>query len=581
MSLFGALGASITGLGVQGQALSVISDNLANVNTIGYKRNRATFSQLVTSSGLAGTTFNAGGVGVNILRGQSVQGSLNSSDRTTDLALSGNGFFVVVGDSNITSDTPVYYTRDGAFGEDNRGYLKHSSGNLLLGWRTDSDGTIQNIQQPEAIELQTVGSSARPTSIVNVGANLNAQDDIYNLDLSLTPATVTPPAGTDQGIVIANMQQIVADPTKANFVTPARFYDGQGSARDVSIAYAKTGENSWDYVMYADGGDIVNGTAGTNTMIGYGSAEFNGDGSLKYVTVRDTTGNVVANDTLDIPWSGGVSAGSVKVNFGDYKGGLVFEKDDLDAAGVYLNENIAQISVDSTKAAAAGTDPTLPYQLFSDGAGGLYMVNDPAGLNGGPFTSNTVAVPSPLLTTTTLEFDNGVSVTVDKGFLAGAAGQIGSNFSATDENPKGTGVGTDGIIQFSSPYNVLFTNQDGFGSGTLSAVTVDENGFVIGAFTNGETKKLFKLVIAVFQEPSGLETQSGNLLRETDLSGRPLYKEAGAGNTATVSSGSLEQSTVDIATEFSSMIVSQRAFQASSKVISTVDQMLNDLLQLR
>ena len=126
-----------------------------------------------------------------------------------------------------------------------------------------------------------------------------------------------------------------------------------------------------------------------------------------------------------------------------------------------------------------------------------------------------------------------------------------------------------------------FANQDGFGSGTLASVTVDREGFVVGSFTNGETKKLWQVVVAVFQDPAELDPIGNNLLRETDGSGRPLFNQAGVGGTATVVSGALEQSTVDIAQEFSNMIISQRAFQASSTIISTVDQMLNELLQVR
>jgi flagellar hook protein FlgE len=104
---------------------------------------------------------------------------------------------------------------------------------------------------------------------------------------------------------------------------------------------------------------------------------------------------------------------------------------------------------------------------------------------------------------------------------------------------------------------------------------------VAGTFTNGETKKLFKVAIAIFQNPRGLESISGSLLRTTDQSGQALIKEPGVSGTGRIVSGALEGSATDIATEFSAMIVAQRAFQANSKVITTVDQMLNDLLQLR
>ncbi len=582
MSLFGALGAGVSGLSVQGEAMSVVSDNLANVNTVGFKRNRVLFEQLVTSSGLSGTNFNAGGVGADVLRAQGVQGSLNSTDRTTDLALSGNGFFVTVGSSTITGDTPKFFTRAGAFGEDNLGFLRHTSGTFLLGWRTDSDGTVQNIQSPEAVELQTVGSSARPTTQLDLGANLDSGALNSNFDTAIVPfAPLGVGVNIDQGIVLANLDAIVATPTSADFINSARLFDSQGDPHDISIAYTKRGENIWDYVMFADGANIVNQTAGVNVRIGSGTVEFNANGTIKNQVVRSPDGTINPTGELPILWSGGVEAGLIDLNLGDLTGGLVFDESDLDTSGLFLNESIAAVTIDSAKGLLAGTDPTQPYQLHSDGLGGLFVVNDPLAASGGPFTSATIVIPSPLLLPQTFEFDNGLSITLDDGFATGPAGQIGLNVTAVNVVPEGTGVGSNGIVQFASPFNTRFVNQDGFGSGTLSNVTVDEEGFVVGAFTNGETKRLFKLVVAVFQDPVGLDPVSGNLFRQTDKSGEPLFKEAGIGNTATVVSGALEQSTVDIATEFSSMIVTQRAFSASSKIISTVDQMLAELLSLR
>ena len=581
MSLFGALGASVTGLGIQGEALSVVSDNLANVNTVGFKRNRTIFSQLVTSSGLSGTQFNAGGAGIEIQRSLSAQGALIGTDRSTDLALDGNGFFVTVGDTTITNDTPRFFTRAGSFGENSLGFLQHTSGTFLLGWRTNSDGSIQDIQNPEAIELQSVGSSARQTTQLNLGANIDAESSIFDLDTGAAPATIDPGVETDQGIILANLDNVANDLTLADFVPPARFFDSQGDPHDVSIAFTKRGENLWDYVLVSDGSNIVNQTAGTNVRIGSGTVEFNTDGSLKNQTVRDVNGNLSPTNELTIPWAGGVEAATVDFNFGDFSGGLVFNESDLDGANVFVSQGITSVSIDESKATDAGIDATQPFQIHSDGAGGIFIVNDPAGANGGPFTSATVTIPSPLLESQTFEFDNGLSITLDQGYTVPAAGQIGADFSATTVLPRGTGSGTNGLIQFSSPDNTRFINQDGFASGTLASVAVDEEGFVIGAFTNGETQRLFKLVVAVFQDPAGLDPVSGSLFQQTNESGAPLFQEAGIGNTATVASGSLEQSTVDVATEFTDMIVAQRAFSASSKVVTTVDQMLAELLSLR
>ena len=582
MSLFGALGASVTGLSVQGQAMSVVSDNLSNVNTIGFKRNRSIFSQLVTSSGLSGTNFNAGGSNINIQRGQGVQGSLESTDRSTDLALSGNGFFVTVSDTNINADTSRFFTRAGSFGEDNLGFLQHTSGTFLLGWRTDSDGTIQDIQNPEAIELQSVGSSARQTTELDLGANIDAGTGLFNMDTGLPPvAPLGAGVGPDQGIVLANLDAVTADLSTADFVASSRFFDSQGEPHDVTIGYTKRSDNLWDYVVTTDGSNIVNETAGTNIRIGSGTLEFNPDGSLKNTIVRSRDGTIQANDELSIEWSGGVEVASVKLDFGDISGGFTFQEADLDSSGVFISQGITGMTIDGTQATAAGIDATQPFQLQSNGAGGIFIVNDPLGASGGPFVSNTVNIPSPLTDPQTFEFNNGLSITLDDGFAPGPLGQIGSDFSATNVPSEGTGVGTNGVVQFASPNNTRFVNQDGFGSGTLANITVDEEGFVTGAFTNGETQRLFKLVIAVFQDPEGLDPLSGSLLRQTDESGDPLFKEGGIGNTATVISGSLEKSTVDIATEFSDLIVVQRSFSASSKVVTTVDQMLAELLSLR
>jgi flagellar hook protein FlgE len=572
MSLFGSLSAGVSGLSAQGEAISVISDNLANVNTLGYKGNRALFSQLVTSSGLAGVAYNAGGVGTDVQRSQSIQGTLKSTDSALDLALSGTGFFVVVGDRTLNNDTPYFYTRAGAFKEDSRGFVQHPSGSYLLGWRTESDGTIIDIQNPEPVEVQTVGSSARPTSELLLGLNLTSTEEIHPYNTNIGGAN-------DQDAIRGNLASVVTTPTTSDFVGDARFFDSQGAPRDVSIAYTKRADNLWDWVMYTDGANVVNGTPGTNSAIGYGTLRFNSNGALQETIVRDMTGAVAAGEVLTVNWSGGVSPGQIRLDFGDYTGGVLFSAADLEAANVGFQDDIMDVSINAAEAATAGVNAALPFQIRINAGGQMFIRNDPAGT---PVDSGPVAIPSPITEPVTLEFDNGVSVTLSPNFVAPAGPvQVGSNFNTTTVAATGNGVGTNGVLQFASPYNTLFTTQDGFGSGTLASLSVTEDGFVTGSFTNGESKKLFKLVIGVFQDPNRLDAVSANLFRETDASGRPLFKQAGIGGTANVASGSLEQSTVDIANEFSNMIVSQRAFQASSKIVSTVDQMLNELLQLR
>lgn len=548
MSLFGSLSAGVAGLLVQGENMGVISDNLANVNTIGYKTNRTLFKQLVTSSGVSGTTFNAGGVGTNIQRSQKSQGALQSTQSSTDLALSGNGFFTVTDTSNIDSNTAYFYTRAGAFTENNEGFLVSPSGHYLQGWQTDSDGNIVNVQEVQSVELQSVSSSASPTTELNMGANLTSTETIHAYDTTTTLA--------------ANINAILADPTTADFVTDARLYDSQGAARDISIAFTKRGDNFWDWTAYTDGVNIVAGTSGTNSQIGNGTLRFNADGSLKLAT----------GTTLTADWEGGVEEGSIVVNFGDYTGGVVFDSTSI-VGSLDFTDDILDISIDENDANAPAT-LLGTYSISTDGANG-FTLTEPDASVWGPITAPGSA------TNRTVDFGNGVTITLSSSWTDPGAGVLGTIDITATTAALDVGRGTDGVVQFASAFNTSFVTQDGFGSGTLSAVTVDEEGFVVGNFTNGEAKKLWKLAISVFQDPAAMEVVSNNLLRETDGSGRPLYKEAGVGGTASIVSGSLESSTVDISGEFAKMIVSQRAFQASSSIISTADQMLNELLQIR
>lgn len=547
MSLFGALSSSVIGLNAQSEVLSVISDNLSNVNTTGYKANRVLFSQLVTSSGSAGS-FNSGGVDTSVLRNQNQQGSFITTQNATDLAISGNGFFIVNDTVTSSSETSIFYTRAGAFAENSAGFLVTPSGHYLQGYETESDGTIVDNLLVESIALNSVGASAKATASLELGANLNSATTIGDYD---TTAALT-----------TTLDALVAAPTNADFVIDSRFYDAQGTARDVSFLFNKRGDNFWDFTAYTDGGNLLTGTSGTDTRIGNGTVRFNQDGSLKYIS----------GDSISVNWNDGVPAGTIALDFGEYSGGLLATA----GAGLTYTDDVLDVAIDSTTLSTANT-----YAVRWNDADTLEIHDGTSVIGSADVTATS--------TVRTLEFLSGgspigVRITLNDTFATAGTGpypEAVGNFTLATQAASGAGDGTDGLIQFASTSNTIFATQDGFGSGTLGGVSVDADGFVIGSFTNGESKKLYKLAIGIFQNPAGLAAASGTLLTETDQSGSVLIKEANVGGTGGIVSGSLEQSTADIANEFSQMIVTQRAFQANSTIISTADQMLNELLQLR
>jgi flagellar hook protein FlgE len=135
--------------------------------------------------------------------------------------------------------------------------------------------------------------------------------------------------------------------------------------------------------------------------------------------------------------------------------------------------------------------------------------------------------------------------------------------------------------QFSSDYSVLFSDQDGAELGLRTGVTIDRNGFVIAQFSNGASSTLYKLPLVTFANANGLTEVSGTAYSKADTSGEENLREAGTGGAGFIEPATLENSNVDLADEFALLIVSQRAYSAGTKVINTVDQMTQELLQLR
>lgn len=663
MGLFSAMNASVSGLGATGQAIGVISDNLANTNTIGYKASNTLFSQLVTNAASGGSSYNSGGVGVAVLRDQSSQGSFISSSSKTDLAISGNGFFKVADNSLNSTETSYYYTRAGSFSEDKEGYLVNPDGFYLQGWKTDADGNILDVQNPEAVELQSVGVSAQRSTELSLVANLTSTEDRNILyDTS--------------GTLQASLDAFVADPTKADYVTDVRVYDAQGGGRDMTMIFTKRADNLWDWQLVTDGGNIQGGTVGTDTRVANGTLEFTTTGSLKYSNVL-TGGAASGGMDVAINWAGGVDPSTLTLNLGDYTGGNIVSATsaglayqtgtttdvtattvagtvatDMDVSGstiadgtyylVLTADNTLVLSdtadgltnpVAMTSPAPGGLTPSTAQTVtFADGTvidlsasfdtapGGGFPISEGTFTVGDRTTGGVLNIAAEndalgvgtytlvKINATTIGLSSDGGTTIDETATIASTGTrdvyfsssqlrvtVSNDFDETDtyypstigtftvsaQNRLTDGVGSNGVTQLAASYNTKGVNQNGFGAGTISSISVDEDGFVIGNFTNGETKKLYKIALAVFQNPDALDPVSGSLLRVTDASGQALLKQAGIGGTGRLVSGALEGSTADIATEFSNMIVAQRAFQASSKVITTVDQMLNELLQLR
>jgi flagellar hook protein FlgE len=290
----------VSGLDANSQALSIASSNIANVNTVGYKASSANFSTLLASAMGSGDVSNAG-VMSSATQNITTQGTIGTASSPTDLAISGNGFFVV-------SNTPAaagsvnsqYYTRAGDFAPDQNGNLVNSAGNYLMGWPLDSTGNVPtNRTDMTAVNINNLSGKAEATTTMTLQANLQAStaaDATYTKG-DMTAGTATP-----------------------DFQRTINVYDSQGGSQPLQISYVKTAANTWSYEVSYQGAAANLGSA-TNP-IATGDMTFNSDGTLAGIT--DTTNSPAVPSTdgtvgITIPWdtaASGLQPQAITLNMG-------------------------------------------------------------------------------------------------------------------------------------------------------------------------------------------------------------------------------------------------------------------------
>ncbi len=281
MSLFGALKSGVSGLNAQSSAMSIISDNIANVNTIGYKANSASFSTLVTKQ-TSSTRYTSGGVQCRTRAGVDVQGLLSSTSYSTDLGISGNGFFVTTQTAQPSKDDLWSYTRVGTFTVDENGYLRNDNGYYLQAWPlkafdgeenaslvqvgdnmfmkayTDASGStvyindnIIDSDNMQPINLNTIGGTAQETQNISFGANLPADDPVFD------------PANPEAG---------------GRHSSSVLIYDSLGNSHNAKLTFTKTENGTWSL--------DIGMPSGAATLITYSSSETTNDATQDVYSAR-------------------------------------------------------------------------------------------------------------------------------------------------------------------------------------------------------------------------------------------------------------------------------------------------------
>ncbi len=575
-----ALYSGITGLEGSQTEMDVIGNNIANSNTVGFKASRVTFatalSQLMSAArapqgNLGGVNPVSVGLGTEIASIDQLmsQGSFQNTGKKTDLAIQGDGFFVVNGGNGN-----YYYTRAGNFSLDQNGTLVQAgTGYDVMGWQaiTDSSGNRHvNTNAPiSPIQISAnTTMNANATTSMTLGGNIDSSSGIQP-----TTITVTDNSGNQYTV------QFTFSPSTSNFnpFSATRTYNWTAT-----IVNAPTGDKI--------GAPIT----GQITLDQYGNVTSD-NGQDLYINKSGTSGTTLSLSTASSTTTVSGTAISLPT-----AGPISFSEADNTANTV----------------TAAYTNPvyTTSTQIY-DSLGNPYTVYidfTNLGTVSGSGTSTSWGTGTNTAWSWDARLANGtpVNLTTSSGSASGnnfgviefnSSGRMVGNFALNSSNQLFTSNAPTGIsfapsdgastvtaqIDFTAlsdlagSSSATIANQNGNAQGILQSFALNQNGQIIGTFSNGLTDTLGQVALADFNNPAGLNAVGNSLYSTSANSGLPQVGIAGTGGRGTFIPGALEMSNVDLAQEFTNMIVAERSFDADSRIITTADAMLSQLISMK
>jgi len=599
MGIFGALTTAVGGLRAESYALENVSGNIANSQTTAFKRIDTSFLDLIPQTAL--TAQLAGGVTTQSRSTNSVAGPVQPAQVATFMAINGNGFFAVQKPGSFTDGAPVFdgvdrFTRRGDLQLDKSGFLVNGAGYYLEGVPIDPTTGNPSGSSPQVLKFQNDFLPAQQTTSISYRANLASYPLTTKHDTSvpgselLTPGSFsnghnplvvgTPAAPFTDSSKVGTVQSNKATPSVAN--TGATLLSGAAASDSISANFAVNDTitvNGTVLTFVASGAtgnqlnitdsiqtllnkiDSITGTAIPSTISAGSITLHSGTTADLSVTSSNSTAFAALGFTgaATATRGGGGTIGTGQVIGSDNSafldetvaGGAVTS---FDVSGAPVNMQFRWAKTDSSSLGVGHTDTwNLFYQVNPNATGGQVAwqnvnTNFTFSANG----QMSPAIPSITLTNAVV---NGIS--------------LGS--------PVIT-FGTGGVTQFADANGNVQVNQiqqDGFPAGQLQSVGVSTNGRIVGSYSNGRNLDLAEISVATFNGTDFLKRVDGGAFEQTDESGQALFGKGG-----TIVGSSLEGSNTDIADEFTKLIVTQQAYSANTKVITTSNSMVQDLLNV-
>jgi flagellar hook protein FlgE len=607
MGIFDALNTSVGGLQAQSFALQNISGNIANASTTGYKGINTSFEDLIPDA----TTPNkqvAGGVTAFAQQTITTQGTVSTTTVGTNMAINGEGFFSVQKPTSITDNVPVFngvtdYTRRGDFQVNANGNLVNGAGYYLMGVTVDPKTGNPTGNVPQVLQFQNNFIPAQATSAITYAANLPTQPK--------TPGSSTAAAGTLTALGGINPSDFASNPLPIGSpappvdasITGAVVNNQQATAAPITSATLLSGAAGSDSLSspFAAGDTItVDGTTVTFVASGATGNQLN---------ITDNVGALLNKISAITGAAASVSGGKITLHTGTAQdlniavpsgatansttalGGLGFGAPPIQKArapgtnvgtGVVIGNDIQTFTNESisggavTAYNAAGTPVNLQLR---------WAKTDSAALGSGHQDTWNLFYQ----TSTTATGTQTAWINTGTNFIFNSNGALSSPSGSSINIPGVTvdglslgtltvNVATGALTQFASSSGAATINaisQNGFAAGQLQSVAVNNSGIVVGTFSNGQNIDLAQVTLSHFNGTNYLKALDGGAYEATDLSGQAIIGASGS-----ISGSSLEGSNTDIADEFTKLIVTQQAYSANTKVITTANNMVQDLLNV-
>jgi flagellar hook protein FlgE len=579
MGIFGALQSAVSGLKAQSHAMENISGNIANSQTIGYKRIDTSFVDMIADAPVKSQV--AGAVSAFSRSMNTLRGDIQNADTQTYMALNGNGFFVT---EKADGSAGTFYTRRGDFDVDRNGYLVNGAGYRLTG--LDMSNGVVTGSVAKAIQIDNSFLPAKRTSTINYQLNLPQIPKTasyvpttpgsellkpWSYSSSLDPAPAVQPhspayEATAVPAAFTNGDTLeikVGGVTRSYVIDTGALPPPAVAAPAIRVNASGTLEEALGAIQQdlrvSGGPDASGAVVKIDSVTGFASVTFPGN----YRSNVDITGT--AATALGLPAGAQVAAAGSVTDIAGADSEL-FIKESISGGGVTVYAQTGEpinIQMRWTKVSNAAGAETWSLYYASDSSPGATKA------------WSKVADYS---------FNEGILESVTAGAGVEANGNERLTISNVSVNGRNFGElsldhGLKGMTQFADNGGMATTTtlkQDGYGAGEFISVGISDDGRVVASYTNGENREVAQIITASFSNANALKRGDGGAYTITSESGEPIIDQTGQG----IVGSSTEASNTDISEEFTKLIVTQQAYSANTKIVTAADEMLQEALNM-